>query len=1000
MADPVTAAIAWIGAEVGGTIGATMVMYSVEIATAALVVSSVYTLRDQQRRAQNKARDAYNASVKDRYVMTRGATEARQFVLGRQRVSGPLAFIQSTGTDRTTLAFVVLLAAHEVDAIESIYIDDELATLDAYGNVTAVQRRDQYAISTTTMTVDLASEPKAGTIVAVAQYGTSSVPLTITGNSGTSVSVGGATAGITGTLTITYEPATNPWVAPDPSEDLTATLVLDASGNGSVTLPYTPVSFAAVASTGTGQDRTDVNVTTWASLAGAVVTITGAPAAGQQVTVTYRPAKISGSGWTHAFPEAFGLTTPRMRITKYTGAPGQAADPDLISLFPGLWTSAHTLTGQAYLKVQCAYDPDAFPNSIPNISAVVRGAKLYDPRTGLTAWSQNPALMTRYVATHPLLGRMPTSAINDTNIAAQANVCDTSVTYTVDGQAYVRPLYTAGHVVKTGARPADVINDLCNAMAGKWCVVDGMLRVRAGAAVTALQTLDDTWLAGSIDDQPTSIEVQAQVLRADVFNTATGKFADEQHAFTEQDYPMVGGPGTAYVTADGAELPLEISLPAVTFVGQTQQVVASMMRDARMGLRVTLTCNMRAFAVEPLDVLLVTLARFGWTNKLFEVLDVQWTPMGGIQLTLKETDPAIWALGTSFSSTPLAPPTALPSPWYVPAVAGLACYSGASEFQTMADGTVVGTMRVTWTAIVDRYVLESGGGVEIKYGLATDPESAWKTARAVDGAGNIRLADVHDGRIYIVKARAYTAMVKGPWSATKLHLVVAKTTGPSAPAAVTATAQPGGVLVGWTPCTDSDYLETEVRHGSSWAAGTRIYKGRAISVVWPWPSAGAYTVRVRHRNNSGIDSSETTQSVTVTSSNTLVGTAQLAAGAATDVYQDSYDYGMAGLPSGVRSFTYTPAADCTIEFTAKATANQVYPDAGHFLRWYVNAGAGDVLLGSAVTMSSAKQDFSCVATFAATGGVTLTFRLQADVPFGDPNITVGVTTMRVTAIKR
>ena len=39
--------------------------------------------------------------------------------------------------------------------------------------------------------------------------------------------------------------------------------------------------------------------------------------------------------------------------------------------------------------------------------------------------------------------------------------------------------------------------------------------------------------------------------------------------------------------------------------------------------------------------------------------------------------------------------------------------------------------------------------------------------------------------------------------------------------------------------------------------------------------------------------------------------------------------------------TYTPNADCTIEFTAKCTAAQVYPDGGHYLRWYYNSGGSD-----------------------------------------------------------
>lgn len=960
----------------------------------AAVVSSVYTLREQQRKAQNRARDAYNASVRDRYVMLRGATEPRKFVFGRQRVSGPIAFIRSAGADRTTLAFLVLLAAHECDAIETIYIDDEVATLDGSGNVTAVSRRDQFAISTATASVDLASEPKAGTVTAVATYGTTVVPLTVTGVTGTTVSVSGATAGVTGTLTVTYQPAANPWTATATGLDLTATITLDGSGNGSVVLTGTPLagSVRTVAYSNPGMDQVNTDVAAYTSIVGSTVTVTGAPTPGQPVNVTYRL-------------DESGAASARMRITKYLGTAGQTADAGLISLFPGVWTSAHVLTGQTYLKVECAFDPDAFPSGLPNISAVVRGAKLYDPRSGLTAWSENPALMARYVATHPLLGRQLASAVNDTNIAAQANICDTSVTYTVDGQAYVRPLYTAGLVVKCGTRPADVLNDLCGAMAGKWVVVDGQLRLRAGASVTPLQTLDETWLAGEIDDQPTSIEIQAQVARADVFNTATGKFADGSRDYQELDYPSVRS--SSYITADGAELPLEISLLAVTFAGQAQQVVATMMRDARMGLRVTLTCNMRAFAVEPFDVLQVTLSRFGWSGKLFEVLDVQWTPMGGIQLTLKETDPAIWALGTSFSSVPLAPPTLLPSPWYVPAVTGLACYSGAGEFVTQADGTVVGTMRVAWTAITDRYVLESGGGVEVRYGLASEPESAWRTVRAIDGASSVRLADVADGRIYLVKARAFSALTKGAWSATTLHLVAAKTTGASAPSSVAATAQPGGVLITWAACPDSDYAETEVRYGASWAAGTRIYKGRGTGAVWDWPAAGSYTLRVRHRNNSGLDSTETTASITV-GTNTLVDTPQLADQAAT-VIQEAFTSGPVSLPGAGNIASYTinnpdsvqrkVIVHCTLTYSGTASgASGGYSNIG------ITDGSSPVgtAIIQALPAASVSGSLAFSVTFLAPPGLTYysVFHQPLPAPFGWGSMAFSSVTHRMELIRK
>ena len=76
------------------------------------------------------------------------------------------------------------------------------------------------------------------------------------------------------------------------------------------------------------------------------------------------------------------------------GTTDQAALPDMISDIPE-WTANHRLQGIAYLYVRLEFDDDAFPNGIPNISALIRGKKLYDPRTGNTSYSENAALAIR-----------------------------------------------------------------------------------------------------------------------------------------------------------------------------------------------------------------------------------------------------------------------------------------------------------------------------------------------------------------------------------------------------------------------------------------------------------------------------------------------------------------------------------------------------------------------------------------------------------------------------
>lgn len=869
-----------------------------------VAVATIYATRETQRKALSAQKDAYNSSLRDRYVMSRGATEPRRLVLGRQRSSGPMFYIGSYGTNREHLVFCVPVAAHEIDAYEAIYFDDEQVTLDGSGNVLGVNRRELFSISAATGTFTLTSTLKTGTVTASARYGTTTVALTVTSAVGTSVSVSGAHVGETGTLTISYLPDPSPF-QPNRVLGVVDTVALNGSGNGSVTLAHPPNAGTVNVTYGVG-DGTIVDLTAYASVAGSVVTVTGAPA--PYVSIT---ASVSYQ-WTDG--------TTRARVRKYLGAAGQAADAGMIAALPGVWTSAHVVTDTAYLVVEFDYDPDAFPGGIPNVSALIRGAKVYDTRTGVTAWSENPALLIRHAATHALCGRLSSTLINDTTISAAANVCDTSAAYLVNGQTYTRAFYTAGLVVKSGTRAQDVLNDLSQAMAGRWAFVDGQLRVKAGSYATPLQALDETWIAPGAP-----VHIQPKANRADVINIVTGKFADEQSDYQILDYPRVAS--SAYIAEDGADLPLDMALNAVTFSGQAQQVVAAAMRDSRQGMRVTLLCNMRAYPVELFDTINVTLSRFGWTNKVFEVLDVAWQFDGGIQLTLKETATDTWALGTTFSGVDPAPNTSLRSPFDVPAVAALACASGTAQLQKQTDGTIMTRISATWTAITDAAVLASGGGVQIRFGLSTTPEDQWQTVEAPGDQGQAYLTNVKDGAIYLVKARAFNALVKGVWSAPVLHKVVGKSVAPGAVGSLTATAIPGFIRLTWTAGVEVDEAGVDLGRGASWAAATGL-EGQAAksfaagvgvnSYDWAWPAAASYTVRAKRRDNSGNQSSEVTLSVTVTAAGIAIGTAQIADGAATDpfvtqVVSDSVTTGVSSVTDRtLASHVYTNSTGASV----------------------------------------------------------------------------------------
>lgn len=733
----------------GGYIEAGMYVMgnSAMISTAITTVAALGYSQYQSKAAASAAKSAFNASLKDRYTMVRSALEPRTLVLGRQRVSGPIAYVGSYGPLKEHIAYVVPLAGHEIDAVEAVYLGDEQVIINSDGNVTGIRRRETFAISTTSGTYTLTAKARQGSITASVQYGSTNQIITVTGTTDTAtatvVTVTGASGAI-GTLTLTYEPDPCPYVlTPDAQAYADITLV---NGAGSVTVQAPPKGGNAWLA-GSYISNGGITVT------GNVISITGVVDSADQpvsgvIQVAYAPS----------------VSKYLINIKAYTGAPGQAADPSMLAVLPEVWTSAHKFTGTPYLRVMCLYDKDAFPGGIPQVSALVRGAKVLDPRTGVTAWSENPALLARHAALHPYCGNLPAAVVPAASVITAANVCDASVSYSAGGQTYSRAKYRASMVIRSGTRGADAIDALCAAMAGDWAFVDGELRLWAGAYVAPTLTIDESWLS---DAGPIKF-VPAQH-RADVVNTITGTFADEQQDYKELPHPKVVA--SAYITADGKALPTNRPLTAVTFGPQAQQVQATWIRWQRQGQTVSLTLNERANQLEWRDTVYLTLDRYGQSAKPYIVMSITPSLADGHQVVLKEVSSTIWAMGTSFELVDPAPNTTLRSPLALPSPPAITLASAGQQL-VLQDGTQIPRIKVTWPAIADQVITAPGGLVEVSYGLTTQPVTTWRIVSVPGSAVEAYLADVQDKLVYGVRVRVSSGLVAGAWGNVSVHRVI------------------------------------------------------------------------------------------------------------------------------------------------------------------------------------------------------------------------------------
>jgi hypothetical protein len=120
---------------------------------------------------------------------------------------------------------------------------------------------------------------------------------------------------------------------------------------------------------------------------------------------------------------------PVVEFHEHLGATDQLADASLMERMPDQWTSNHKLSGVAYIYVRLFYDQKVWFSGIPTFTFDVKGVKVYDPRTGIAAWSDNPALCIRDYLTNDVYGRgIDETHIDDAAITVAADYCDELVT--------------------------------------------------------------------------------------------------------------------------------------------------------------------------------------------------------------------------------------------------------------------------------------------------------------------------------------------------------------------------------------------------------------------------------------------------------------------------------------------------------------------------------------------------------------------------------------------
>ena len=511
------------------------------------------------------------------------------------------------------------------------------------------------------------------------------------------------------------------------------------SATGTITLPHLAASFLNVSA--------PVGSASWSNL------VAGDPVTSEDqfsvatvggVSVLTFHSNFIGTAITVNYQYTIG--DAKARAKAFLGQAGQAADPYLIAEFPTIWTADHRSDGASYLSCTLEYDPDVYPTGVPNVSAVVRGKRVYDPRTTLTAWSQNPALHTAdYLVTE--FG-CTWDEINTTALIAAANACDEQVNLDASN---THARYTFDGALDSGTNRLQNLETILASMAGTATFSAGQWYIKAGVWEAPTLALDEDDLSGD-----GGIIIQAFASRRDLFNGVRGTFTDPA-TWQPTDFPAYTS--LTYQSRDGdEEVVQDIDLPMVTNVYRAQRLAKLALFRSRQALTFSASWNLGAYEVTPGDMVEITIGRHGWADKAFRCIDRKYDPLKNIRLTFREDAEALYAWNYSEATVPdPAPNTNLPSVRTVE-VPVLTFASGAAFVTVLADGSQRPFMRVYWQdfdATVER--------IELMWRLSHEVTFQSETIEVEQGAFDIY--GVSSGETMIVQGRAVNGIgVRSEWA--------------------------------------------------------------------------------------------------------------------------------------------------------------------------------------------------------------------------------------------
>lgn len=426
------------------------------------------------------------------------------------------------------------------------------------------------------------------------------------------------------------------------------------------------------------------------------------------------------------------------------------------------WTLEHKLTKLA--KIVCRFtlkvdNYDMFA-SLPQITVVMRGARVYDLRDGVTRWSTNPALLLYHFMTS---GRrcdwfdgvvtygfdLPASVMDEQAFIDAANYCDELVD---NGTGGTQKRYELNGVIQTENRLIDTLDLMAKSF--------NAIMLRTGAGLYQPLIIGPKAATFTINEDiilPNSVKLIRDGIRQK-YNRAEVQF---RNPGTDWEIDTAIYVNSEALALDGREQTLQLDLPFTTNRTTAMQIGQIAVLQSRLDRKLEMKLFSHAITCAVGDVVSVSYKLLNYVNKPFRLMAMTQNVDATVNVTLEEYDPDVYTLGAVGledlgDENDFAYPHAIQPPGVI---------SVTQSFQESGAGETINQLTLEWadseSGFVNKY--------QAQYKLSTETDEQYKTVETT--YPRLILNNLPVGS-YDVRVRAVnTVGVASDWTKTVAQIV-------------------------------------------------------------------------------------------------------------------------------------------------------------------------------------------------------------------------------------